>query len=496
MKKVVVQHDGLIVCAPAATLRSAPAAPLRNAPAGTFRSAPAGPPPSEPRPRVRGPFQRDLALFVVLAAALLAGCSKKAEEAEGPEAPAPVQVTGVTQENIRRIVAGDGVLFPIAQTGVMPNITKPVVKFYVNRGDHVKEGQVIATLESRDLKAAVENTKAQVNQANVNLHMTQGATVPESIVKAQADVENDQQAMDAAKRLLDNQQKLLDQGALPARRVDEARVAYVSAKTQLDGAKEHLRALNSVSKEDQIATARAQLQAAQAQQASAEAQLSYAEIHSPRSGVVADRPVYEGEMAVPGTPLATIMDISRVVARINIPQNQISTVKVGQPAEITPADGGEPVEGKVTVVSPAADLNTTTAQIWVEIPNPGEKLKPGASVHVKIITELVKNATTVPSSAILPGEEGGVSVLVIDSDSVAHRHVVALGIREGDKVQLLSGARPGDEVVVVGGMGVDDKGKVKKIDTTVQEADDDDENAPPPPKDNSQKKDDGKTKKQ
>lgn len=433
--------------------------------------------------------------LAALSAILLGGCAKK-EQAEA-EAPAPVQVTGVTQQNIRRVVAGDGVLFPISQSSVMPNIAKPVVKFYVNRGDHVKEGQLIATLESRDLKAAVENAKAQVNQANVNAHMTEGATVPESVVKAQADVESDQQQMDAAKRLLDNQQKLFDQGALPGRRVDEARVAYVTAKTQLDGAKEHLRALSAVGKDDQIATARAQLQAAQAQLASAEAQLSYSEIHSPRSGIVADRPLYEGEMATPGTPLATIMDISRVVARINVPQNQISTVKAGQAAEIVPADGGEAMEGKVTVVSPATDPNTTTAQIWVECPNPGEKLKPGTSVHVKIITELVKNATTVPVTAILPGEEGGTSVLVIDSDSIAHRHVVTVGIREGDKVQLLSGARPGDEVVVVGGMGVDDKAKVKKIDTTVQESDDDDDNAPDSaPKDNSQKKDDGKTKKQ
>lgn len=434
-------------------------------------------------------------LIVAVAAGALAGCAKK-EEAE-VEAPAPVQVTGVTQEPIRRVVAGDGVLFPLAQTGVMPNIAKPVVKFYVNRGAHVKPGELIATLESRDLKAAVENAKAQVNQANLSLHMMEMATLPESIVKAQADVESDQQQMDSAKRLLDNQQKLFDQGALPGRRVDEARVAYVSAKTQLDGAREHLRALNSVSKEDQIATARAQLQAAQAQLAAAEAQLSYSEIHSPRGGIVADRPIYEGEMAVPGTPLLIVMDISRVVARINVPQTQIATVKPGQSAEVIPADGGEPIEGKVSVVSPATDMNSTTAQIWVECPNPGERLKPGASVHVKIITELVKNATTVPATAILPGEEGGTAVLVIDAQSIAHRHPVTLGIREGDKVQLLTGARPGDEVVVVGGLGVDDKAKVKKIDTTVQESDDDDNPDDSNPKDNpAQKKDDGKTKKQ
>jgi len=431
-------------------------------------------------------------LAVAAAGVLASGCAKK-ETAES-EAPAPVQVTGVTQEPIRRIVAGDGVLFPLSQSSVMPNISKPVTKFYVNRGDHVKEGQLVATLESRDLKAAVDNAKAQVNQADLNVHSTSLATVPEAVVKAQADVETDKETLDAAKKLLDSQQKLFEEGALAGRRVDEARVAYVTAKAQLDGATEHLRALNSVSKGDQIATAQAQLQSARAQLAAAEAQLSYSEIRSPRSGVVADRPVYEGEMAAAGSPLLTVMDISKVVARINIPQNQIASIKAGQTAEVAPADGGDPVEGKVTVVSPATDPASTTAQIWVECNNPGEKLKPGASVHVKIVTELVKNATTVPSSAILPGEEGGAAVLVIDSDSIAHRHVVTTGIREGDKVQILNGARPGDEVVVVGGLGVDDKQKVRKVDTTVQESDDD--NAPDASKEvpPSQKKDEAKPK--
>src|ERR1039457_6231547 len=121
-------------------------------------------------------------------------------------------------------------------------------------------------------------------------------------------------------------------------------------------------------------------------------------------------------MAAPGTPMLTVMDISRVVARVNIPQNQGGGVKVGQTAEVIPADGSDRAPGKVTVVSPAPDVNSTTLQIWVQCDNPGERLKPGASVHVKIITELVKNATTVPTAAILPGEEGGTAVLVIDAD--------------------------------------------------------------------------------
>ena len=138
-------------------------------------------------------------LLVVLAASVIASGCRRSETAES-EAPAPVQVTGVTQEPIRRIVASDGVLFPLGQSSVMPTISKPVTKFYVNRGDHVKDGQLLATLESRDLKAAVDNLKAQVNQASLNLHSTELATVPEAGVKAQADVQSDTQQLDAAKR--------------------------------------------------------------------------------------------------------------------------------------------------------------------------------------------------------------------------------------------------------------------------------------------------------
>src|ERR1039458_9105412 len=190
-------------------------------------------------------------LFTALAACLLAsGCSKK--EATETEAPAPVQVTAVTQEPIRHIVAGDGVLFPQDQTGVMPNISKPVLKFYANRGDHVKQGQLLAVLESRDLTAAVANAKSQVSQAEINLHTVAMATVPAVVVKAETDVQSDAQQLDAAQKLLDSQTELFRQGALAGRRVEEARVGVASAQAQLQTAQEHLRALNSVGKQATI----------------------------------------------------------------------------------------------------------------------------------------------------------------------------------------------------------------------------------------------------
>ncbi len=415
-----------------------------------------------------------------------------------PDAPPPVQVTSATQDTIRRVVAGDGVLFPIDQYTVMPKVQAPVQKFYANRGDHVRAGQLLAVLDNRDLKATAESNKGQVAQAESNYRATTLATIPESVVKATTDVESAKEQLDAAARALESRKALLAQGAIARKLVDDQQVAWAAAKAQLASSQEHLRVLTAAGRQEQIAGAQAQVESAKAQYQSAEAQVAFTEMHTPIGGVVADRPIYTGDMASPGSPLFVIMDISRVVARINIPQAQADPVRVGQEAELTVAGIEQPVKGKVTVVSPATDANSTTVQVWVQVDNPGEHLKPGAGVHGKIIAEAFKAATVVPSAAILPGEEGGTAVLVVGSDSVAHKRPVQLGVREGDKVQILTGVRPGESVVVVGGLGVDDKKKVRIVDTTVQESDDEDNpdpDAKPSPA-KEQKKDEAKPKAQ
>src|ERR1035437_9154588 len=316
-------------------------------------------------------IQKPLLLIPLL---LLASCSKKEEKET--EAPAPVQVTAVTQDTIRRIVAGDGRPLPRAQAwgtakipaavprfpgdraGVTAKIAAPVQRFLVQRGDHVKQGQLLAVLESRDLTAGAAESQALLAQTEANLRSTTSAQVPEAVVKAQTDVDTAKQTGDAAKKLLDNREKLFQQGALARKLVDDAQVAYAQAHGALLSAQEHLRALQSVGKQEQIKTAASQVDAARSHLQSSQAQVSYSQIVSPISGVVADRPLYAGEMATPGAPLVTVMDISRIIARANVPQNQSASVKVGQPATITQVDTNQTVEGKVTVVSPATDPNS------------------------------------------------------------------------------------------------------------------------------------------
>ena len=430
--------------------------------------------------------------FICSLLIVTASCSK--EKKEEIEAPAPVQVTAVTQDTIRNTVAGDGVLFPRDQAGVTPKLAAPVRKFYVNRGDSVKAGQLLAELENRDITASAAEGKGGVDQAESNLRATRGASIPEASVKAKSDAEAAREVLDAAQKVLESRRQLFKEGALARRQVDEAQVAYAQANAQYLSAKEHLRALDAVAREEQIKSASAQVETAKAHYQSLQAQVSYSQILSPINGIIADRPIYAGEMASPGTPLATVIDISRVVARVNVPQVQAGIVRVGHPAVLTVPGVEEEIIGKVTVVSPAADPNTTTVQVWIEVDNPSRKLKPGNSVHAVIVIQTFMAAAVVPVAAILPGEEGGNAVLTVGADSRAHRKKVELGVREGAKVQILNGVQPGEEVVIVGGMGVDDKAKVKVIDTSVKEAADEENAEPEAPGGKDSKKEEARPK--
>jgi HlyD family secretion protein len=388
----------------------------------------------------------------------LAGCGKAVSE---PEPVAPVKVAPVIRGGIRLIVTTDAVLYPRDQASVVPKISAPVRRFLVNRGDHVKQGQLLAELENRDLVAAAQESRGQYGQAESNYRSTAGAAVPEQVTKAQADVDAGREAVDAAKKLLDNREQLFTAGALARKLVDEAQVAFAQARAQFETTQQHLQALQSVGKQEQVKTAEAQVDAARGRLAGAEAQVSYSEVRSPLSGVVTDRPVYPGEMANPGAPLLTIMDVSKVVARINMAQDQAKDVKVGNEATLTPSDGSEPVSGNVIIVSPAADPNTTTVQVWVEADNPGERLRAGQSVRVSIVAATIDGAILIPASALLPNAEGETIVLVVDDKGIAHEKVVQIGVREPEMFQVVAGVEPGERVITEGGVGLEDKAKVR-----------------------------------
>ncbi len=414
----------------------------------------------------------------IAACLLLAGCGKGGaakEVAAEQEAPTPVTVEPALRGAIDHVVTADAVLYPINQANVTPKISAPVKRILVNRGDHVRTGQLLAELESGDLAAAAEESKHQYEQAQAAYQTLSGATVGEDRSKAESDVRSAQQSLEAAKKLYDNRVELQRQGALAQKLVDDAKVALAQSQSQFDVAQRHFQALDQVSQRQAIASGQAQVAAAKSHYDSAAVQASYGQIRSPISGVIADRSIYPGEIAASGAPLVSIVDISQLVARTNVPVKEATAITVGRPARITGPEGD--LAGKVTVVSPSVDPNTTTVEVWVQIPNPGEKLKPGGTVRVSIIAETIQNTIVVPTSALLNSDEGGQKVMVIGNDSVAHERRIVAGVRQGMRVQILTGLQEGDQVVTSGGLGLEDKAKVA-IQKPKSEDDDDDDDEP------------------
>ena len=395
-----------------------------------------------------------------LALLSLAACSSAPPP---PDLPSEVSVefVPVARQTISQFVTGDGTLFPLQQASLAPKISSPVKAFYVNRGDHVHRGQLLAVLENRDLAGATVSAEGGFDQAKANYTKTVATSLPEQLQAAQL-------AVDDAETNLANQQKLYDsylwlyqQQAGARRQVDDAAVTLTAAKTQAAKAKKQLADLEAVGNSQDTQAAKGQLESARGQYLSAKAQFGYSELRSPIAGVVADRSVYPGDIASAGTPLIVVMDVSRVIIRLHLPHPQTALLKLGDDAAIHVPGFKQAAHGKITVISPALDPNSTTVEVWVEAPNPDNNLQPGTSVQVDLLTKVVPNATVVPRNALLTENSGARSVMVVGPDGRAHRQGVSVGIEQNDAVQILSGVQPGQTIVGTGAYGLPDNTKVK-----------------------------------
>jgi HlyD family secretion protein len=397
--------------------------------------------------------------LIVALSLVWSGCSS--HQAAQPVPVVTVQVATVRQKTVQRVVAADALLYPLAQTVIDPKISAPIRKFYVQRGSAVHAGELLAALENEDLAAAVVEAQGAYEQAQANYATSTKLSLPAAIQKARLDVQATRQAMESDALVYQSRLKLYKAGAISRNLMDQAHVTYVTSRNQYQIAVAYLKGLDAVGKSEQMKLAEGELATAKGQYLAAEAQYNYSLIHSPISGVVTSRPLYEGQMASAGSPLMTVMNISHVVARAHISPEQASLLRVGDPATISLGGGEADVRGKVSIVSPALDPNSTTVQVWVDAANPGGHLKPGSTVQVKMVAETVKNALVIPASAVLTASDGSTSVMVVGADNVAHQTTVKTGVHESNEVQILSGLELGERVVTEGAYGLPDGTKVK-----------------------------------
>jgi RND family efflux transporter MFP subunit len=397
-----------------------------------------------------------IALFFL---ALSPGCKKTNDADAG--ALVTVQAEHPEVGEISEHIMADATLSPIAQAAISPKITAPVRAFYVQRGSKVKEGQLLALLENRDLSAQALDNQGQYTAAQAAFEMQTKAQVPEDYHKAELDVAQAKAQLDLQQQIVDARRKLFAEGAIPGRDYDTAAAGLVQAQATYDVARNHMESLKDVSRAASLQQAQGQLSSAKGKYLAAEAQVSYSEIRSPIAGTVTDRPLFPGETVNSGSALITVMDTSSLIAKVHLAQTVAQQLTVGDDASVVVPAVEKPVPAKVFLISPALDPGSTTVEVWLRVNNKAGKYKAGTPVRTSIKGRTVAKAVKVPLSAVLTAQDGSKSVMVVGADGAAHKTPVELGINDGDDVQVTKGLEGSETVIITGSYGLDDGTKVK-----------------------------------
>jgi multidrug efflux pump subunit AcrA (membrane-fusion protein) len=394
------------------------------------------------------------------ACAVVAGCKAKTDQSAA-DVSVSVQAAHPTVGPIAEEIAADAILAPLAQAALEPKISAPIHAEYVQRGAHVRRGQLLLTLEDRDLQGNAMDSEGSLTQAQAAYATATRATIPEDVQKAKLDVDQTKAALDVATRTAEERKRLLSEGAIAARDTQTAIAAEVQAQATYDEAVKHLESVSNTTSAANTESANGQLTSAKGRYINAEAQVSYANLRSPIDGVVTDRPLFPGETAAAGTAVITVMDTSSLLAKLHLSQALAQKLRLNGAAKIAVPGLENPVNATVSMISPALDPGSTTVEVWLKLPNANGRYKVGTPVHATIEGYTVPNALLVPASAIVPSEEGGGTfVMVVGSDGAAHKRAVSVGIRTAETAQITSGLTATDDVITEGSYGLDEGTKV------------------------------------
>ena len=393
-----------------------------------------------------------LLLTLVVAAAFVASCrgSKANVRKEEPNAHAqPAAVEGVTtaaaiKRELPRFFEATGSLAGDQQTDVAPQTSGKVVALGVDIGTYVKRGQMLVRLDESELKlrvdqavAQVEQAKAAVRQAEEKIGLRSGQAFDPNKV---AEVAAAKVAFELAEKNLKRAEKLIESG-------DVSRSFYDDQRARRDQLKEQYEVQVAQARQNYagVDVSRTSVANAQAALALARKNLSYAIIPAPIDGFVSERTADLGEYVSPQQKVVTIVRTNPLRIRIDIPEQAIAEVKVGQSVSIaTSAWPDKNFAGRVARIAPSVSAQSRTLTVEAEIENSGNTLKPGQFATVRLLQERAEPAVLVPSRAVV--NDAGVSRVYVIKDGHAEQRLVQTGQTDGDLIEIRSGVAA-DELV-------------------------------------------------
>jgi HlyD family secretion protein len=371
--------------------------------------------------------------FSAIGIALLAVFGLVAARRGGKEID-PSKLAAIEKGDVARSVVATGKIQPLAKVEIKSKASGIVKRLFVDYGDRVKEGQVLAELDREQLEAAVREARANLLAAEAAWERNK--------------IEAEGPDLPFLKTALERARKLYADGLIAPSLLEDADKAWQMGLNKQTAAK------------SQAAVSKAEVAKARAALERYETDLCYATIMSPMDGLVLSRDVEVGDavssILVLGSQATLVMmlgDVSEVYVLGKVDEADIGRVYMGQRARIVVESfKDKSFEGKVTKISPLGKEkdNVTTFEVRVSIQNPGGELKTNMTANAEIILEEKKAVLLVPESAVLYDKERKPSLEVPDpkADGGKRKVAVKLGISNGVKTELVEGLKEGDKVVL------------------------------------------------
>ncbi len=403
-------------------------------------------------------------LGVLIVLVVLLWPSKKPSAAEEEnEVVVSVRVAKAERESIAAEVTALGTIVARREATVSSKIAGQLKQMALLKNKAVREGEVVATLESRDLQAQRAEAAAAAQEARVNLNNMTSGTIPQTRAQDEKAVRDAQANVNNARAVYERRQKLYDQGGISKKEVEASQLALTTAENDLRLAEATARLHATTISPNDRAVAEAKLKQAEDRLAGLDTQLSYATIRAPFSGVITDQFQFQGEFAASGAKLFTIGDVSEAIAKAPVADTVAAQLKVGDTAKVLPQDlAGEELVGVISLVSKASDPQNRTVEVWVNLKNDG-RLRANTAAKVIVSTQSASDVIVIPAAAVTldatNANEG--SVMVVDEQSKAHETKVTVGIRTKDKMEITSGLKGGETIVIEGNYALPDGAKVE-----------------------------------
>jgi multidrug efflux pump subunit AcrA (membrane-fusion protein) len=403
------------------------------------------------------------ATMVIATLFVFSGCHGDAESKDQAGRPrvaiapqsTPVEVEEVQLGAISSVVTATGTITARRESRIGPKISGRCERIYVEEGDHIKEGQMLARLDQSSLIIAMNQARAALATAKATLNKVLAGTRQELIQQAEADFSSAKANLEWAQKEFARNEALYRRHVVSQKSLDSIKMQLQVAEAQYKKAKEYLEMAKRGSTPEDIEVARAQVAQAEVALKMAEKNLEDSVIAAPFPGVVLKRLKNEGEYitSTPDTPIIYIADIHKVKVELDIPEDKIQDICLGQRAEIR-VDGypDEVFQGQVSLIRPLINSQTRTFTVKLDVPNPDYRLKPGMYARVKITLMEKKDVPLISRDAVL--KKDGMSYVMLVNNSKAREQTIKTGLAQGDRVEVIEGVSAGDQVIVSGHQGL------------------------------------------